>query len=195
MSALSKQRGAALVVCLIVLLVMSVIGVTSVFQLHGTAAYGLLICVSSNWPKNAAEHALRAAERVVATTIVSTDALDDFYNDANRGTSYYMVAEVEGKGYVEQSPGAITDLSFWTGGANGIEVTGLGSDATSRPPQYIIEMIGKTKEDGRFVRRLSDAQVQNFRYNFRITAIGWGVDPNAYSILQSTYESVRITAE
>ena len=185
------QSGAALVVCLIVLLVMSVIGVTSVSNstVQQRMAFNLR---QQQLAENAAEHALRAAERFIATTIVTTQSVDNFYNDPNRGSSYFMVADIRGKPYQESDPGDLLDPSYW--GANGIEVPGLSADVTAQAPRYIVELIGKTKEGrGRSVNNPSAREFDNFRYNFRITAIGWGVDTNAYAVLQSTYESERIS--
>lgn len=188
-----RQGGAALVVALVVLLVMSVIGVTSVSNstVQQRMAFNLR---QQQLAENAAEHALREAERYIADAIVSPDALDDFYGDDRLGSSFYMAISVDGKPYSEQAAQGVSEITFWT--ANGIEVPGLSTEATSRPPRYILEMIGKTDEGRpRSVRNLTAGAVSNFRYNFRVTAIGWGVDPNAYAILQSAYETVRITAE
>lgn len=192
MNAVNKQGGAALVVCLIVLLVMSVIGVTSVSNstVQQRMAFNLR---QQQLAENAAEHALRAAEAYLATNIVSSRAMDAFYADGNQGTSFYMSKGVRGTPYVVSLPSwDATDAKAWIG--NGLAVTGLGSDATSQDPRYMIEFIGRSKIDGaRQISKASDSNIQNFRYNFRITAIGWGVDPNAYAVLQSTFETVRIS--
>ena len=189
----NKQQGAALVVCLIILLVMSVIGVSSVSNstIQQRMAFNLR---QQQLAENAAEHALRAAENYLTTTITSKPAIDAFYNDSNSGTSFFMCKKIRGESYIDALPGwDLTDSSLWASGGNGISVAGLSSESTSRAPRYIIEFVGKAKIDGaREITKASDSNFQNFRYNFRITAIGWGVDPNAYAVLQSTFETVRI---
>ncbi|MGS2723769.1 pilus assembly PilX family protein [Porticoccus sp. GXU_MW_L64] len=197
----TKQGGAALIVCLVVLLVMSVIGVTSVSNstIQQRMAFNLQ---QQQLAENAAEHALRAAESYIADTITSRPALQTFSQDGNRGRNFFMLVL---EGTQRDNPAAIwdfSDVSLWNTGS-GIAVPGLTDDVTSQDPRYVIEYVGWSEEsalgdnesgNSRQIRVASQQnRPVNFRYRFRITAIGWGVDPNAYSILQTTYQTIRIT--
>ena len=197
----NKQHGAALVVCLIVLLVMSIIGVTSVSNstIQQRMAFNLQ---QQQLAENAAEHALRAAETYISNSIESQADLQAFWQDGNRGSNFFMLVL---EGAQQDDPSLIwdfSDVSLWNSGS-GIAAPGLAADVTSQDPRYVIEYVGWSKEPILIsggtgnTRQIGVPSQQNrslnFRYKFRITAIGWGVDPNAYSILQSTYQTIRIT--
>ncbi|UTW46475.1 hypothetical protein KFE80_06250 [bacterium SCSIO 12696] len=196
-----KQRGAALIVCLIVLLVMSIIGVTSVSNstIQQRMAFNLQ---QQQLAENAAEHALRTAEIYVSNNINSQVDLQTFLQDGNRGSNFFTLVLEDTQ---LDDPGLIwdfSDVSLWRSG-NGIAAPGLADDVTSQDPRYVIEYVGWSEEpiptlngsgNTRQIGVLSQQnRAVNFRYKFRITAVGWGVDPNAYSILQSTYQTIRIT--
>ncbi|MDM3871259.1 pilus assembly protein [Porticoccus sp. W117] len=185
-----KQQGAALVVCLIVLLVMTIIGVTSVSNstIQQRMAFNLR---QQQLAENAAEAALRAAEDQLEAQIVSLGSIANFDNGAGR---YISRRDNELQiALAEHDLTDLTDPASWTA-ANSVEVTDLSEDAVgTNNPRYIIEYIGRADPPniGRAsqISSLSGNPPEYIHFAFRITAIGWGVDPNAYAVLQSTFRS------
>ena len=184
-----KQQGAALVVCLIVLLVMSVIGVTSVSNstIQQRMAFNLR---QQQLAENAAETALRAAENALQAQITSLGSVAAFADGAGLYTSQW-----DNELQVRLSPHGFnnfTDPGDWTN-LNSVEVGGLSADVAANNPRYIIEYIGRADPPsiGRTseVSSLSGSPPEYIHFTFRITSIGWGVDPNAYAVLQSTFRS------
>ena len=187
----NKQRGAALVVCLIVLLVMSVIGVTSVSNstIQQRMASNLR---QQQLAENAAEAALRRAENDLRGLIVTLGSVATFADSANGRYVSQRDNELQLPLSVH-ALGDITDPDNW-GDGNSFEVTNLSSEVVgANNPRYIIEYIGRSDPPniGRNseVSSLSGNPPEYIHFSFRITSIGWGVDPNAYAVLQSTFRS------
>lgn len=176
----SKQKGIALFVCLIMLLIMTLVGVSAV------QTSTLEVKMASNAHDNllafqAAEAGLRAGERRAATAVIS-----QFDNNAN--------------GLFSQSdPGdtPIWQTISWTGappgeGQRSIDVTSLAAGVTAgvaAQPRYIIEKMGVVlpAEDTLNQDNYGSGTGAGIVQMFRITSLGTGASPNSRVMLQSTF--------
>lgn len=190
MSPYSNQKGATLVVALIILLVMTMVGVSS---MRGTTLQERMASNSRQYQlsKNAAELALRDAETWLTNNVTSSANFAQFTNNTVGLYSNILLT-----GTTQVNPLANTvdvrDDNAWA--ALGREVTGLSSTSTSRNPRYIIEYIGRgvhpAYSTGNKIKKLGEEAEENpDPYFFRITAIGWGRDTNIYTVLESTYRT------
>jgi len=186
----SRQQGAILVVALVILLLMTMVGLTSsvntVLQQKMSIAYQ-----QRGMSSLAAETALRTAEAYLTANITRTPNLSNF----SGGTlGLYANYTVLGS-FLEVAPASdslnnVVDPSLWTA-ANSIEVVGY-DPSVALPPRYIIEYIGRDKGTGN--KLLIDYNNSNNAasvepHAFQITAIGWSRDEGIYSVLQSTFKT------
>jgi len=186
-----QQNGAVLVVALIILLVMSMIGLSnmqSATMQERMAANSRQKTVS----QQAAESALRSAEDWLAQEVVSSQSLDQF--DGSGG----LFAEVIPRPGMVAAPLSSTlddplDPDKWSNvGVADDSINSATIKIVAESPRYVIEYLGRD-------RGTANKEVKEFDYNsktkdirphiFRVTAIGWGRDKNIYSILQTTYRT------
>ena len=186
----NKQTGAALVVSLVILLVLTVLGVNSMQSLvleERMAGNSRQAMVSSQ----AAEIALRAAESWLATPANFGKPADLLKFSAGNPGLYALKSTAVGANQVLKPVIDLYEDVSWTN-ANSVEVAAAeGFDpgnAKSKlvgvAPRYIIEYIGRV---GPPPLDPNDVAPDTRDYAFRITGIGFGEDVNARSLVQSTY--------
>jgi len=162
----STQRGTTLVISLLILLVMTLIGVTSMSssnmeeKMAGNDR-------DFNLAFYAAEAALRQAEDYIANNIVSTAAFGG-------GTTGL---------YALNSNPDIYAASTWT---NSITYSGT-IDGVSSQPKYIIEIMGIVGNDDVNVAGYGESSGSGKITTFRITARGTGGSDGAVSMMQAYY--------
>lgn len=166
----SNQKGIALFISLVLLLVLTIIGVSSVQttsleeRMARNAHDGALAF-------QAAETALRQAEAFLET---STPVQADFSDTGNNGL--WTVAPFG------DTP-RWADPSTWTGGTS--TVIGDGIVGVREQPRYIIEFVSAIERvENPFAIRQQPAETFNV---FRITALGVGGSDNARVLLQSSF--------
>lgn len=185
-----KQRGAALVFALVILLVMTIVGVATMEnstlqeRMAGNDRQKKLAV-------NAAEFALRTAEQWLIDNVQSTADLGLFNGTPGSGR-YSMSPRPPGIGGANPLAGVdVSRSADWA--ALGVEVGGLSADVTSQNPRYIIEYLGQGQISSATTKVISlneDAnQGEVAPYFFRITAIGWSRDENIYSVLESSFRT------
>lgn len=162
-----QQRGAVLIVGLIMLLVMTLLSVSS---LSGSS---LEERMASNYRDRqvafqAAEVALRQGERLTASNTVKTAYSTACTNGLCLGDLW------DGLVYPEYW----TDSTVWSTPAKHITyaVTGI-----TTPAKIIIEYMGKKASDPSMGGQVTDPTI------FRITALGYGQSSNSQVMLQSTF--------
>jgi len=179
---LVRQRGAVLVVSLLILLVMTVLGVAAM----GSTTLQERMANNNRQQQVAFQAALRAAETFLGNTISDATALR---------TNFNSVVPVAGL-YAERAPmtGVATyplpagfdiyDDNDWLAAGSAVEVISLTS--VTQRPRYIIEYVGRV---GAPPNDYSGKKPDTRQFGFRITAIGWGegAAPNARYLLQSSY--------
>lgn len=159
----NKQHGAALVISLLIMLVMTMLGLS---MLNSTT---MEVKMASNNQQRqiayqAAETALKAAETVLAalTTepqISSFDGTNELYNSFS-GTA------------------PVFNNTLWTG-TSSLEVALASVDSN---PRYVVEYLGRSG------RVPVDPNAPDTRpHAFKITAIGFGVDAAARYLLSSSF--------
>ena len=188
--AYTNQKGATLLVALVILLVMSVVGVASM------SSSNLQARMASNERQQlmalyAAESGIRAAKLFLDN--LKANQLSDF---KQKGLGLYSSTTDSNESL--PTPPVSVDLNFadfavgskWTDG-NSVEVIEVANTLPGnvQNARYFIEYLGQerlgltspvdpTVPDESFRRRL-----------YRIVAIGWGQDPQIYSIIQTSYRS------
>ena len=202
----APQRGAVLVFALLLLLVMTILGVASI----GNSV--LEERMSGNFHQStsalqSAEIGLRVAENWL-DGITRANLEDDGWFRAGTGgkkglystraTSADTVCKgIAGCGFRP------TDESHWcdpscdelpkgyvtlgSTGDLGTQLPAIHQDMVSQQPRFIIEYIGRSGELVGNLALGAQSQPDIRRYAFRITAIGWGRDPNARHVLQSHF--------
>lgn len=191
------QRGATLIIALIILVVMTMIGITSMQS--STLQERMSANVRQKTiSRSAAETALRVAEDWLDTTVKNAAAFNDY-----SGTDDSRFSAVPRPGGLAAEPLQVdlTDKASWagvgmeisSGDLDGVEIA-LSSDMVSSQPKLVIEYVGRDLKGTANKTVLTlDAEAQGdgdtSPYFFRITAIGWGRDPNIYTVLESNYRT------
>ena len=164
----TNQKGTALLISLIILVIMTILGLSAMSNtvLESKMATN---AQQRQIAYQAAEKALRDAETWLATNI-NTD-VDVVANFSDSGALYHS-----------RSYGSLKHLQNTTNWTDASSVQALGlSNVGGNNPRYIIEYIGRVQRapvemgarDGRF-------------HAFKITAMGYGADPSATYLLSST---------
>ncbi len=171
---LKRNRGVALFISLVLLLVLTIVGVSAVqtTTLETRMArneHDTLLAFQ------AAESALRDAEEVlegIVTTAVFTDTGDG---------GLWTVAELGQRNRWEQA-------GVWSGAGSVVATTDVG-DVVAEPPRYLIEHVASVvREENAY--QINDPYAANAADRiemFRITARGVGGTTNAQVLLQTTY--------
>ena len=140
-----------------------------------------------------AESALNEAEKTIVTKNFSVASnMAPLFDSTIKG--YYSAVNISLAPGISKTAVPvdfdITDMLAWNNSVNSIAVPGVIDTAiTAKAPQYIIEYIGRQQPDSKPVPSLErdDADQSRLFYFFRVVAIGWGKEPEIYTILQSTY--------
>lgn len=171
-----KNTGVALFISLVLLLVLTILGVsvvqtTSLEVRMARNEHDTLLAFE------AAESALRDAEaELEATTSVFA------YNDTGVGGLWDMPDA--------NDPNRWEDDAIWTDGRSIVAPTAVDATPGQQQPRFIIEHIASVQRD-------ENAYQQDNQYNatggadsvdvFRVTALGFGGSPNSRVMLQTTY--------
>lgn len=196
---LNTEKGATLVIALIILLVMSMIGISNM-QSSTLQERMAANTKQKTIARVAAESALNKAEAWLTTNMRSPDHLSRF-NGSNglyssvRNRFHEAVPITQGTEAIAD----VTDASNWTsrGHSDGTTTNLIDSELVDQQPKYVIEFIGRDAGTG--YRDVLSQDYENKKggasgadinpFMFRIVAIGWGKDPNIYSVLESIYRT------
>lgn len=183
-SNMQQQKGVVLIVSLIMLLIITLVGVSS---MQSSTMQERMAANSKHkfTSQLAAEAALKAAEQYLATESLNNEELlaNVFYPVAGHYTLARVNAVLNPKSLLFD----VDNPAQWDAD-NSIEVTGVTSVA--RMPRYVIEYVGMD-----ITGQNNDAQDINNEFPeplphyFRVTAIGWSQDENIYTVLESSYMS------
>ncbi len=180
-----QQRGAVLVISLLILLVMTVLGVAAM----GSTTLQERMANNNRQQQVAfqsAEAALRDAERFLSTTITDLNALTVNFNSSAPVAGLYAArAPVTGMAtYPLPNTFDRYDDSDWLAGSV-VVVTSVTS--VTQRPRYIIEYMGRVGPPP--PTDYNNKKPDTRQYGFRITAVGWGegTSPNSRYLVQSTY--------
>jgi type IV pilus assembly protein PilX len=178
------QAGAALIVSLLFLLIMTLIGVTAmqVATLEERMSGNLR---SKNMAFQSAETALRAGEAALNTLLAS--AVPPAFDCANG--MYGRAAPNDA-----DCDGVSDDLPVWqTVDWNSNAVVTVNLDGVPNPPAYIIEYMYKDIGlSSKCDPPVGDPPASTCQCYYRITARGTGNSSSSVSILQSTYSRPSI---
>lgn len=186
-----NQQGAVLIVSLIMLLIMTLIGVssmqTSTLQ-ERMAANDKQKFLS----QLAAESALKQAEDYLeAQNFTNTEQLENIFIGE---TGHYSLRRISAtvSEFLVPNTFNVDDPTEWLDGinANSIVADTVNTAGMARAPRYIIEFLG-SEEPG--ANNSATEIPQTARppkpFFFRITAIGWAGDENIFTVLESSYMS------
>lgn len=171
-----RQRGVALVISMVLLLVLTIVGVsavqtTSLEELMARNAH------DSQLAFQAAEVALREAEFWVDNNIVATAQFSASGNNGLYTAASFAQAE------------RWTQSGIWTGGASRVATASVTGVAES--PRFIVEWVATVERDQNpGMLTSSYATILDRVEIFRITARGVGGTTNATSTLQTTFGKV-----
>jgi type IV pilus assembly protein PilX len=181
MKSVIKQKGAVLIVSLVLLLIMTLLGLSSMNNtiLEERMAGNLR---NSNLAFQSAESALRAAEDVIFSWNSETEpgGLTGFYSkndapadpDTSNGYPWWH-------DWTEQN--WIDNAATYSG-----TLKHKHSGATLEAPRYVIEQLGAEVSNNRVMGTQSSGSHDAF-WPYRITARGVGGDGRSVVMLQSTY--------
>lgn len=178
------QQGAALIVSLLILLVMTVLGIASM----GTTTLQERMANNNRQRQvafQAAEVALRAAETFLATNITSAAVLAINFNAATPVTGLYSQRPPVTGAPMRVLLSDIYKDSDWLAVGNAVSVAGVTNVA--QQPRYLIEYIGRVGAPP--PTSYSNKKPDTRQYGFRVTAIGWGegAAPTARYLVQSSF--------
>jgi type IV pilus assembly protein PilX len=198
----AKQRGAVMIVALMLLLVMTVLAVSgignSVLEQKMSGNY-----YHSVTAFEAAEFGLRAAEKWMFSKVTTASAWETWFTTNTTSNGLYTTQDGSSPNSVEVCGGDINcqfdplNDSNWCNGGGGCvlpkgfvtlgdTLEGLAVDTydmpVARQPQFIIEHIGEVKDPS---IQVDDPNVEGAETAFRITVIGWGQEGVSRHILQS----------
>ena len=167
----SRQRGAALVISLLMLIILTLIGVTAM-QTSGLEEKMASNSRDLNLAFQAAEAALKDAEDFINTGIASTTAFD-----GNTAGLYPPVTETN-----PTAPDPY-DNATW---ATALSYSGT-IDKVATQPKYIIELVGNVGSDDINISGYGESSGAGEITTFRLTARGTGGSDNASVLLQSYF--------
>lgn len=203
MMARARQRGAVMIVALMLLLVMTVLAVSgvgnSVLEQKMSGNY-----YHSSTAFQSAEFGLRVAEQWLVDKVDTTTKVDDWFKTDTTMNGLYTTQESASPNTVEVCRGDINcrfeprDEAEWCAGGAGCSLpksfVTLGDTLqgtaletvdlpVARQPQFIIEHIGDVSESVDIV--IGNTRLASNRTGFRITVIGWGQEDVTRHVLQS----------
>ena len=162
----NNQKGAALIICMILLLVMTILGVSTITSTTMEEKMAGNIR-NKHLSFQAAEAALRTGETVAGNIAAGTNfnGTNGLYPRSQAGDSNYPIWD-QATGINWQNAAAIDDLV--------------------QNPQYIVENFGTAPRDNDCMLEVP-LPPGCLLPVYRVTAQGWGLNINGYTILQSTY--------
>ncbi|MDX1519493.1 MAG: PilX N-terminal domain-containing pilus assembly protein [Gammaproteobacteria bacterium] len=171
-----KQNGAALITCLMLLVVMTILGVSSITSstMEERMAGNIL---NKHMSFQAAEAALRAGETIAAA--LPGDAV---YTDPTTPAS-------STDGLYARSEGLDSNFPIWDDPAAAWQDATTAGTIVVQNPQYIIESYSNAPRDADCVLEVP-LPAGCMLPVFRITARGWGLNTNGFSMVQSTYKQL-----
>ena len=179
----AHQRGAVLVVSLMILLVMTIISITAL----RTTSMDEKMASNARQRQiafNAAETALREAEQALATWAAAASGEDAIKAKFNGSGGWYSAISTLYGGF-NPATWDVSNDSNWTAANSAVAsslLSGLSAD-----PRYRIEYIGRVGIDNKGLNP-NDPTPDLREYAFRITAIGWGQEAAARYLLSSTFQ-------
>lgn len=182
---LSRQAGAVLVVSLIILLILTILGVsvmrtTTLEEKMAAATRDKDIAFQS------AEAALKAAEDFIqANDLVQANFKDDCTGAVNGITSGLCTVPTTGSQRWDDTA-ICGGSSVWVGACSEA-LTNISN--VSKQPRYIIEFLKTVNVGGDLLQQgnLQDIPMGELVDYFRITAVGYGGTADATVMLQSTF--------
>lgn len=198
---IKQQRGAVLIVSMVILLVMTLIGV-SIMNSSTLQERMAGNDRQKDLSLYAAESALRVGETWLQDNITAANQIAQQFI----GNGLYAVSNQEKSSAIlglQQATATdefdYTDSSLWTDD-NSVEIDVAADSILSKRPRYFIEYLGTSKGvDGPWGeeagnKEVNDAANDNDETNtrphvFRIVAIGWGQNDRITTMLQSTYKT------
>lgn len=187
---IKNQQGVILVVALIMLLVMTIVGITTMNNAtlqERMAGNNRQLSVA----RLSAQAALKRAELYLRDEDYQTG--EEIFTDFAAGTAGHLVMANAINDYQLASTNEVSwnykNSSLWDSD-NSLAADDGNADATDS--RYFIEYIGRYDDSRGFKQSISlDSQEINneegWPYVFRITAIGYGNNDNIYTVLQSIY--------
>lgn len=174
----AHQRGAILIVSLLMLMVMTLIGITAV----GTTTLEEKMAGNNRQRQlafQAASSALREAETWLATNVRTVSQFETAFNGTP--AELYWVRQPSPGDSVRAVPMDIYDGNAWAAGNSQQPATSVVT-GTQQPPRYVIEYMGRIGEPP-----LDYNEPDHRQYAFRVTAIGWGTGNTTTYVAQSTF--------
>ena len=171
----SRQRGVVLILALIILLALTILGVS------GMSTTSMEERMAANTRDRqvgfqSAEAALREGEQFVANNLMDPTMFDSSCTNG--------LCDCSDKGFGCVEYWTDTTLNVWNT-ASRHKTYSITYTQVAAPAEYIIEFMGYTDPGGTppgYVPKAGDPMM------FRITAVGTGQSPNAKIMLQSTYK-------
>jgi len=182
----AKQKGAALAVSLIILLIMTIIG------LQGISSTTLEERMSRNYRDSqlsfqAAESALRDGEALVEATLFN---MDDYSSTCANGLCFYSSAEGECPAETPEPPPWWDSANILNNSANHKVYSGTIADVIAQP-RYIIEFRCYVQADPDApAPSTTPGSNSEWAEMYRITALGFGASDTSRTMLQSTYKKL-----
>jgi len=173
-----RQQGAILIVSMLLLLVMTLLGITAV----STSTLEEKMASNNRQRQLAfqsASSALRDAETWLRTTISSVAQFEVKFNGAP--DELYWVRQPTPGDDVRAVPMDIYDGYAWAAD-NSLEPATSVVTGDQNPARYVIEYMGRIGEPP-----LDYNEPDNRNYAFRVTAIGWGTDNTTTFVTQSAF--------
>ena len=172
-----RQQGAILIVSLLLLLVMTLLGITAV------STTSLEEKMASNNRQRqlafqSASSALRDAETWLRTNIIRVAQFETTFNGTP--VELYWLRQPTPGDATRVVPMDIYDGYAWTVGNSQQPATSVTNAANT--PRYVIEYMGRIGEPP-----LDYTEPDNRNYAFRVTAIGWGTDNITTYVTQSAF--------
>ncbi len=171
-----SQTGAALITCLMLLVVMTILGVSSITSstMEERMAGNML---NKHMSFQAAEAALRAGE-----TIAANLAGDSTYTDPETPTA-------STDGLYQRSEVLDSNFPLWNDATAAWQNATTAGTIVIQNPQYIIESFSNAPRDNDCVIEVPLPPGCMLPV-FRVTARGWGLNTNGFSMIQSTYKQL-----
>ena len=176
---LEKQQGAVLIVSLLLLLVTTMLGITSM----STAVMEEKM-VSNDRQKQlafqAAESGLRFAETWLTANITGITSFINTFNAVTNPSELYWDIQPDNDIVEKPVNFDIYNPGLWTNGNSAQTTQTLYGSQPS--PRYIIEFMGRDSQP-----EVNEEDSSAGRFAFRITSMGTGTDQTTTQVLQSTF--------
>jgi type IV pilus assembly protein PilX len=173
-----SQSGVVLVMTLVILLVVTLLGVSSI-QLTGLQERMSRNATDAAFAFGSADAALRAAE----IAIDAENSLDSYTNDVSTVDNKYSI------GAVNTAP-IWSNAAWWDVAANGIGVATYDTTAgADRVPKYLVEFVRTSTPDLDVtnIGNVGSTITAEDTHYFRVTARGIGRTAGAKIYMQTTY--------